>query len=105
GERLLDPSEPAHELGVGVAQRSLRIDLEVTRHIRHHEQKVAELLPDLRRIVARADRLLQLGDLLVTLVEPRLERGPTDSDFARAFLQLPRARQGGESERYAVEPR
>src|SRR6476646_3204914 len=55
--RSFDAAKSPNEFGVGIAQGSFRIELEMARDIRHDEKQIAELLGDLLRSAGSVVRL------------------------------------------------
>ena len=97
-ESSFDMGEAALELGIGAAQRGLRIHLQVAREIGDDEQKIADLAVT-RLPVANRKRLLDLVRLLAQFGEHGLGVVPVEADLAGLFLKLQSAGQGGKGER------
>jgi hypothetical protein len=80
-----DAVKPPHKLRVGVAQGGLRIDAQMARDIRHHEEQIAELLGHLVRSAGLplvvSERRLQLANFLFRLGEHRRKRRPIKSNL------------------------
>ena len=109
-------AKAALELGVGRAQRRLRIDLELARQIGGREQQIADLLEDFRRgasalagrrlrphRVARAaaSRTSASSSATLSAVWPRVLE--IESDARRALAELVGAHQRGQRLRHAVQ--
>lgn len=85
----LDEPESPLELAVGLAQSSLRIDLEMPGQVDHDEQQVANLLAH-GTLVTLCHRLEDFVQLLANLVHHRQRFRPVEADLRRALLQLRR---------------
>src|SRR6266478_2400179 len=73
----LDAAEAALEFSRRLAQRGLRIDIEVAGKISDREEKVAELILYARRDIG-VELRAQLGDLFFDLVEDLCRRRPVE---------------------------
>ena len=95
GEAPLDRLEAPLELGIGPPQRPFRIDLEMAGQIGGREQEVADLVLDPLRL-SPGDRIGDLSDLLVDLVDDLGGLGPVEPDrrgLAGQFLGADQGRQ------------
>ena len=101
-EVRLDLAEAPFELGVCVAQRGFRIDVQVTGRLRQREQQVAEFFVRAGAI-APVDFVLQLAEFFANLVDDTRRVGPVEADLGRARTELGRAGQRRQAERHAVQ--
>ena len=102
----LDVLEAADELGVGAAQRRLRVDVEFARQVGADEEHVAQFVARLVD-VAGGHLGLQLGDLLVQLGQHLGRRRPDEADARGALATASRrgsARAGRPARRRAGWP-
>ena len=111
-------AEPAPELPVGRLESAFGIGTQESGHVHGHEEQVAHLLQNLWRCMGfssltealtRGRRcphcLLELGDLLVELVEDGRSGGPVEAHAARLHRHLVGLHDGGKSTRDAIEER
>ena len=96
--------EAAFELVVGGPQRDLRINLAVSRQVRHGEQDIAQFVchPDLVHC-AGFHFSPQFSDLLFNLVDDRAGALPVEADARCPLLELLGSHQGGEGPGHAVQ--
>src|SRR5436190_13312584 len=86
--------ESPREFRVGALERGLGVDLEMPRHVREHEQDVAEFRARLVQ-PSRPHVRLELGDLLVELPEHALRIRPVESRAPRLLGEPLRLQQRG----------
>ena len=111
GRTLLGALDPIAEPPRHRAQRELRIDVEPPRDVHRGEEHVAELLEDVRvrlrlgrRLASgRVDRLLQLANLVVEVVERAAHVRVLEVDRRGAPLHLARVEERRQRLRHVVE--
>src|SRR6185369_15573951 len=78
--KRLDTAEAALELGGGAAQCGFRLDVELAREVGRGEQQVADLFFERRRRCVVIERVFDLVELLLDLVDDRSRVRPVEAD-------------------------
>jgi hypothetical protein len=96
-QSTFDMGEPLREFGVGGAQRSLGVHVQVASQIRHRKEKIADLVG--QRLGRTAAKLgFDLSDLLPKFDEHCPDVIPVEPNLRSLLLELQRARQRRQGE-------